>query len=183
MRLSVLFVILTVAGCGLYLEPVPPDQSGLAQLVARGVVELRQGDLQRAAGAFRAAEEIHPSAQSAEGLGCVAAVEGDFQTARLWFDEAMRRDPSYTSVTANRALVEDMQGENDGAGRLYRQALREAPDDANLRNNYAAYLAEYGRTEEAQGELFKAQALMSDDVITHNLMRLESHHGESKTEN
>ena len=62
---------------------------------------------------------------------------------------ALATAPDTPATLADRGVALDLQAQHDAAQALYRQALRDAPDDAAIRNDLALSLLLQGRVREA----------------------------------
>lgn len=169
MRLLLLSVLI---GC------VAPVKEGITpraeEIIAKGILHLRDRNLADADASFRASLEIEHSAEGYDGLGCVAFLAERFSEAEEYFKKARDISPGYTRALAHLALLEEVRGNRQRALKFYEQALREDPDDVFTRNNYAAFLADGDRPESALHELRKAEALMPHAIVKRNRERLEN---------
>ena len=74
--------------------------------------------------------------------------QGDLQLAKDKLDKALTQDPNNPEVHSVRAMLFERMGQPAKADAEYRTALRLAPNDPNVINNYAVYLCQNGRTDE-----------------------------------
>jgi type IV pilus assembly protein PilF len=81
-------------------------------------------------------------------LGIAYMNQGDLPRAKEKLDRAVTQDPSNPEVHSARAMLFSRLGLPKDADAEYRTALRLAPDDPNVINNYAVYLCQNGRTDE-----------------------------------
>jgi len=81
-------------------------------------------------------------------LGSAYMNQGDLALAKEKLDRALAQDPNNPEVHSVRAMLFDRMGMPKEADAEYRTALRLAPNDPNVINNYAVYLCQHGRTDE-----------------------------------
>ena len=81
-------------------------------------------------------------------LGSAYLHEGELALAKEKLDKAVEQDPNNPEVHSVRAQLYERLGQPDKADSEYRTALRLAPNDPNVINNYAVYLCQNGRTDE-----------------------------------
>lgn len=62
-----------------------------------------------------------------------------WREARFRFERAIAIDPSYAKAWNNLAIVYEQTGEHDKARMAYEQALKLAPNDAVIRQNYELF--------------------------------------------
>jgi len=149
--------------------------SEAAQLVDKGTLLLRWGELEAARAAFQVANELMPSAASLDGLGCVAFRTGDMVLAEEAFKRALALDPHYENARANLAFLYEMTGYSKEAGVHYEEALRGAPNDMALRNNFAAYLFDRGESPtRVREELLRAGVIEPHPIVVSNSDMLDS---------
>jgi type IV pilus assembly protein PilF len=79
--------------------------------------------------------------------------QGDLAAARRHLDNAAAIDSKDPELYAVRALLQAREGETGLADASFRRSLRLDRDNAQTRNNYAAFLYANGRFEEAYREL------------------------------
>lgn len=160
-------------GCTTARQPSVLEQRRADELVNTGTVYLRQGSLREAAAAFEVAEDLAGSAAALDGLGCVALLRRRYTEAERLFWGALERDPRYTHVLGNIALVYELQGKREEARRFHIEALKAYPDSYRFRNNYAAFLhAEKAPATRTQQELTRAQVINTHPVILSNLANI-----------
>jgi type IV pilus assembly protein PilF len=73
-------------------------------------------------------------------------------------DRAVKQDPSYAPAHSARAMLYDRLGNAQVADEEFRTALRLAPNDPTMVNNYAVYLCQHGRTDEGVKRFQEAAA-------------------------
>jgi type IV pilus assembly protein PilF len=81
-------------------------------------------------------------------LGIAYLHQGDLPLAKEKLDRALQENPDDPSVHSARALLFDRLGNPAKADAEFRTALRLAPRDPDVLNNYAVYLCQTGRTDE-----------------------------------
>lgn len=81
-------------------------------------------------------------------LGIDYMNQGDLARAKDKLDRAVKENPSNADVHSARAQLFERMGEIKQADDEYRTALRLAPNDPRMENNYAVYLCQNARTDE-----------------------------------
>lgn len=89
-------------------------------------------------------------------LGSAYLNQGELQLAKDKLDKAVAQDPSNPEVHSVRAMLFERMGQPAKADAEYRTALRLAPNDPNVINNYAVYLCQNGRTDEGVKHFLEA---------------------------
>ena len=162
-------------GCALPNSPALAAGQRASSLIDQGVIELRQGALDRAAAAFLLSLEISPSAAALDGLGCVEFRRGSGAAAERYFIEALDLDPDYPAARGNLALLYEQDGYYAQSKQLFVSALAADPEDVRARNNYGAYLSdEEGDLSGAHDEFLKAASLAKSAVIEENIRLIEA---------
>ncbi len=82
-------------------------------------------------------------------LGIAYLHQGDVALAKDKLDRALAEDPSSADVHSARAMLFERMHNPATADAEFRTSLRLAPHDPQVVNNYAVYLCQNGRTEEA----------------------------------
>jgi type IV pilus assembly protein PilF len=90
----------------------------------------------------------HDAANYNMQLGVAYMNQGNLPLAKEKLDKALQENPDDPNVHSARALLNDRLGEQKKADEEFRTALRLAPKDPDIQNNYAVYLCRTGRTEE-----------------------------------
>lgn len=112
------------------------------QLLADAVAAMQRGDVQGALGCVRQAEEIapfDPHVRMQKAL--IHRASGALPAALAAIDEALTLDPyNFLALLSKGALVERLSGERVAA-RVYENAIKLAPADANLPPNLKSPLA------------------------------------------
>jgi type IV pilus assembly protein PilF len=81
-------------------------------------------------------------------LGVAYLQQGNLALAKEKLDRAMQQNPRDATVHGALALLNEKLGNVADADRYYRSALRLAPRNPDLTNNYAVFLCRTGRVEE-----------------------------------
>ena len=89
-------------------------------------------------------------------LGIQYMNQGDLNLAKLKLDRALDEDPSNPNVHSARAMLFERMGQAAKADEEFRTALRLAPQDPDVINNYAVYLCQNGRTDEGVKRFLEA---------------------------
>jgi type IV pilus assembly protein PilF len=103
-----------------------------------------------------AAEKRHDAAAYNVQLGIAYMNQGDLERAKDKLDRAVTQDPDNADVHSASATLYARLGESDKADSEFRTALRLAPHDPRMINNYAVYLCQSGRTEEGVKRFLEA---------------------------
>jgi Flp pilus assembly protein TadD len=88
-------------------------------------------------------------------FGVNMAKRGLWSEAQFRFEQARRLDPGNPRILNNLAVAAEALGDFDAAQRLYQEALRVSPNDAETRRNYARFVEFYQSfrpPEETAGE-------------------------------
>lgn len=81
-------------------------------------------------------------------LGIAYMQQGNLALAKEKLDRALKQDPRSADVHSALALLYERLGEPDKVDSHFKRALRLAPRDPEISNNYAVYLCRNGRTKE-----------------------------------
>ncbi|HLY52583.1 MAG TPA: type IV pilus biogenesis/stability protein PilW [Steroidobacteraceae bacterium] len=81
-------------------------------------------------------------------LGIQYMNQGDLAVAKLKLDRALAEDPGSANVHSARAMLFERMHQPAKADAEFGTALRLAPHDPDVINNYAVYLCQNGRTDE-----------------------------------
>jgi len=81
-------------------------------------------------------------------LGIAYLRQGDLNTAKDKLDRALKENPQNPAVHSARAMLFQRMNMPSNADAEFRTALRLAPHDPDLSNNYAVYLCENGRADD-----------------------------------
>lgn len=186
-RWLMLLIFFSLLGCAVVKETGPAAEQQARQLVDQGVLSLRSGDLERAEASFRVAYETKPLAAALDGLGCVAFMRGNAESAETYFVQAWQSEENYYTALANLALLYESRGLYSEAQKMYQMAIDGDPQNFRARNNLAAFLYdsvyvsdgpdkiedELRRKRIVKNELLKAEALTEDPIIEKNLKEIE----------
>jgi type IV pilus assembly protein PilF len=124
-----------------------------AQLVACAVLALLLAGC--ASTPHKAAKEHDAAAYNVQ-LGLAYMNQGDLARAKEKIDRAYGQNPNSADVRSARAMLFERMGESTQADAEFRAALRLAPRDPNMVNNYAVYLCQTGRTDEGVKRFLEA---------------------------
>lgn len=89
-------------------------------------------------------------------MGIEYMEQGHLRRAQSKLDRALEIDAKAPEALQAQALLYQRQGESALADRFFIRALEEAPRFTRARNNYAAFLFDQGRTEDACNQLEQA---------------------------
>ena len=81
-------------------------------------------------------------------LGIAYLRQGDIPLAKEKLDRALKENPENPQVHSARAMLYDRMHDTKQADSEYQTALRLAPNDPDVSNNYAVYLCQTGRTDD-----------------------------------
>lgn len=81
----------------------------------------------------------HSDAKAQVAFGIRVAQAGLWKEARFRFERAIELDPSYAAAWNNLAIVCEQMGEHDKARKAYEQALKLAPKDVFVQQNYEMF--------------------------------------------
>jgi type IV pilus assembly protein PilF len=98
----------------------------------------------------------HDAAADNTQLGIAYMNQGDLEIAKIKLDRALAEDPDNPGVHSARAILFARLRQPDKADAEFRTALRLAPHDPNVINNYAVYLCANGRTDEGVKRFLEA---------------------------
>jgi type IV pilus assembly protein PilF len=89
-------------------------------------------------------------------LGIQYLNQGDLNLAKTKLDRALQEDPGNANVHSARAMLFERMNLPAKADEEFRTALRLAPHDPDVINNYAVYLCQNGRTDEGVKHFMEA---------------------------
>jgi type IV pilus assembly protein PilF len=89
-------------------------------------------------------------------LGVQYLNQGDLSVAKMKLDRALAEDPGNPNVHSARAMLFERMHDSAKADEEFRTALRLAPHDPEVVNNYAVYLCQNGRTDEGVKRFLEA---------------------------
>lgn len=101
-------------------------------------------------------EKAHEAAVYNVQLGLAYMNQGDLERAKDKLDRALSQDPDNADVRSARATLFARLNQKDKADEEFRAALRLAPHDPRMVNNYAVYLCENGRYDEGVKRFLEA---------------------------
>jgi len=90
-------------------------------------------------------------------LGVAYLKQGNYPLAKEKLERSLKQNPKDPDVHTSLALLYDRVREPKLADKHFREALRLAPDNPDISNNYAVYLCQNGRVDEGV-ERFSAVA-------------------------
>ena len=127
---------------------------------ALGAFLLERGRQEEGREALRRAEELAPEGVTRPSENLIAAkiLDGEFEEAIAAY-ERLGREPSHPRLASNLGTAYFFAGDLAEAERLYRLAVRLAPDDFGQHGNLGDALARQGREAEAQAAYLKAYEL------------------------
>jgi type IV pilus assembly protein PilF len=102
------------------------------------------------------AQKQHDAAAYNVQLGIAYMNQGDLERAKDKLDRALQQDPDSADVHSARATLFARLGNADKADAEFRTALRLAPHDPRMVNNYAVYLCQNGRTDDGVKRFLEA---------------------------
>src|SRR5208282_2338614 len=82
--------------------------------------------------------------------------QGDLNLAKLKLDRALQEDPGNANVHSARAMLFERMNLPAKADEEFRTALKLAPHDPDVINNYAVYLCQSGRTDDGVKHFLEA---------------------------
>ncbi|ABS47519.1 type IV pilus biogenesis/stability protein PilW [Yersinia pseudotuberculosis IP 32953] len=94
-------------------------------------------------------------------LGLAYLAQGDLTAARKNLEKAVEADPQDYRTQLGMAFYAQRIGENSAAEQRYQQAMKLAPGNGTVLNNYGAFLCSLGQYVSAQQQ-FSAAALLPD---------------------
>lgn len=175
-RIGVLLALILIfaSSCTVIHAPDSDSRQRALQLIDRGVLYLRQGDLVRAEASFKVAQELAELPAAVDGLGCVALLKGENQQAEELFKRALEIDFRYTEALGNLALLYEQMALPEQAESYFRKSILLDPGNIRIRNNYAIFLAHKSdkQVDSAREQLLKASVLMDTPMVEANMLEL-----------
>ena len=101
-------------------------------------------------------EKAHDAAVYNVQLGLAYMSQGDLERAKDKLDRALAQDSDNADVHSARATLFARLNQKDKADEEFRAALRLAPHDPRMVNNYAVYLCQNGRYDEGVKRFLEA---------------------------
>jgi type IV pilus assembly protein PilF len=89
-------------------------------------------------------------------LGIQYMNQGDLNLAKTKLDRALQEAPNSADVHSARAMLFERMNLHDKADDEFRTALKLAPHDPDVINNYAVYLCQNGRTDDGVKHFMEA---------------------------
>jgi type IV pilus assembly protein PilF len=102
------------------------------------------------------ASRPHDAAAYNVQLGIAYMNQGDLAHAKEKLDRALSQDSGSADVHSARGMLFERMGDAGKADAEFRAALRIAPQDPQVINNYAVYLCQSGRTDEGVKRFLEA---------------------------
>ena len=102
------------------------------------------------------AKKLRDAAAYNTQLGIAYMNQGDLARAQEKLDRAVTQDPENADVRTARAMLYVRMGEPDKAESEFHAALRLAPRDPKVVNNYAVYLCQTGHTDDGVKHFLEA---------------------------
>jgi type IV pilus assembly protein PilF len=91
------------------------------------------------------------AAQDNVALAIQYLKSGNRDAAMQKVQKAIDEDPDNANAYTAEALIYGASQENDKAKSAYKTAMRKAPDDPEIQNDYAVFLCQHGNTKESIG--------------------------------
>src|SRR6202007_2121951 len=101
-------------------------------------------------------EKAHDAAVYNVQLGIAYMNQGELERAKDKLDCPLSQDPNIADVHSARATLFARLGEKEKADAEFRAALRLAPEDPRMVNNYAVFLCQNARSEEGVKRFLEA---------------------------
>lgn len=101
---------------------------------------------------------IKQASQDNVALGIKYLQQGKRDVAMQKMQKAIELDPDNGDAYMGEALAYSATGDPDRADDAYRTALRKAPDDPEIENNYAVFLCEHGKPADSTKYFMEAAA-------------------------
>lgn len=95
-----------------------------------------------------APDKEHDAARINLQLGVGYLQQGNLAVAKEKLERSLAEDPSDPEIHGALALFDERLGNSKEADKEFRKALRLAPDDPSMLNNYAVYLCSHERADE-----------------------------------
>ena len=159
-----IITVMAISGTDSDGQAEPSVQSQTNSLLSQGVMHYRSGELDSAAGHFRAALALQSNNVRAHyDLGVVAGAQGKATLALQQYSSALKINPLFAPARFNRAALEAKRSNMAAATRDYRVVIQVQPRNASALWNLGLLLSENGR--KSDGQALMKQAL----VITPSL--------------
>jgi type IV pilus assembly protein PilF len=82
--------------------------------------------------------------------------QGERSTAMQKVQKAIELDPDNADAYTAEGAIYDVIGDFNQAGDAYRKAIRKAPDNPDVENNYAVFLCKHGKAKDSESYFIKA---------------------------
>lgn len=131
-----------------------------------GCAAQESGNISLALEAFEKTLELNPS--HVEAMGNLAGLHidfGDVGLAGVWLDRALAIQPGNAFLLCNRANALRLEGRNEAAMQMARDALRMAPDSVAPIAILAGMLEKNGQTDEAELLIRRGMELVPGDPL------------------
>lgn len=96
------------------------------------------------------------AAETNTELGRQYMARGDYEIALDKLKRAIAHDRTYAPAHTVLAYLYEYVGDDEQAGKEYREALKYDPRDGSVNNNYGAFLCSTGKWQEAESYFIKA---------------------------
>ena len=123
--------------------------------LAAAAAAILAGCVTRSSAPLHIANQREAAADNTQ-LGIQYMNQGDLNLAKMKLDRALDEDPSNPNVHSARAMLFERMGQAAKADEEFRTALKLAPHDPEVINNYAVYLCQNGRTDEGVRRFLEA---------------------------
>lgn len=132
-----------------------------------GRLYAQEGELTRAAAAYRRSIELDPDkADAHNALGELLTREQRWEEAQNEFERAVALQPTDADAQGNLANLLAMSGQMDQAAKRYEFALTKKPNDAGMHRNYGVALTQIGEWTKAEEHLRTSLKLTPNDLQT-----------------
>ena len=169
-----ILLILNLSSCSFNFLRTVEDEKFALEMIAKGILHLRAGNLDDAEAAFLLANEIVYNPAAIDGLGCVEFNRGNFYKAERLFIDAFDENSNYFNSLGNLALLYEMVGHTKEANKLYQIATSANPKNYKIKNNFGGFLFDNYNNDSYKGmlarqEILKAKNIHPDNLILSNL--------------
>lgn len=100
--------------------------------------------------------DMKQASQDNVNLGIAYLKQGNRDAAMQKIQKAIDQDPDNADAYTAEALIYNADDEPDKAKDAYKIALRKAPDDPEIQNNYAVFLCQHGKPKDSLDYFIKA---------------------------
>ncbi|HEX7965431.1 MAG TPA: type IV pilus biogenesis/stability protein PilW [Gammaproteobacteria bacterium] len=102
--------------------------------------------------------DMKRAAQDNVSLGIAYLKQGNRDAAMQKIQKALDQDPDNADAYVAEALIYNADGDTDKARDAYKTAMRKAPDDPEIENNYAVFLCQHGKPKDSLEYFMKSAA-------------------------